>query len=520
MAVPDAKRPEARRRGGPAPPPREGPPERTLSLSSCSLPLPSGASTPSRSQSRLSPTRTWTVVSDVAPDLDRARGRPPEGEILPKSPISVPNPATPFPKGPASVGSSAPAVACRVRRGPMTSCTLPRAAVVAAAALSLPPSDPRSGSLKEVLPSLPASVLPADWGSSPCSAPSPAGLPLLRSPPSPALPAPWRALRLPALSIARGGESWRSRGGGGGGSSRGDRGGGGGGGSGGGGGGGSGGPGPDRGVVPSWLSGVLVPPAWSRGWRRRRPRQRRRETGAPRRRRRRRRRPPPPGELGGPGGGSSSPAPRGLVRVCDLLLKKKPPPQNPKAKRSRTCHPPSSSDSSSDSDHGPAGPGPGAGGPSSNNSEEEEDDDDDDEDEDEEEEEEEEEEVSEARACGRRGGGWGGTPARGGAGRPARASGAGAEPRARVVTLRGPDRGRGGAGRLSQAPSRRYFSMPVPLRDFPQRARVTPEIRHPPPPPFPLLPRKVFGTTSLDSSGNVCISEIVAISHGNLNSSF
>ncbi|KAM8969608.1 ankyrin repeat domain-containing protein 17 isoform 8-T8 [Sarcophilus harrisii] len=103
--------------------------------------------------------------------------------------------------------------------------------------------------------------------------------------------------------------------------------------------------------------------------------------------------PPPPGELGGPGGGSSSPAPRGLVRVCDLLLKKKPPPQNPKAKRSRTCHPPSSSDSSSDSDHGPAGPGPGAGGPSSNNSEEEEDDDDDDEDEDEEEEEEEEEEV-------------------------------------------------------------------------------------------------------------------------------
>ncbi|XP_051821309.1 ankyrin repeat domain-containing protein 17 isoform X2 [Antechinus flavipes] len=108
--------------------------------------------------------------------------------------------------------------------------------------------------------------------------------------------------------------------------------------------------------------------------------------------------PPPPGELGGPGGGSSSPAPRGLVRVCDLLLKKKPPPQNPKAKRSRTCHPPSSSDSSSDSDHGPAGPGPGAGGPSSNNSEEDEDDDDDDEDEDEEEEEEEEEEVSEVES--------------------------------------------------------------------------------------------------------------------------
>ncbi|XP_074129000.1 ankyrin repeat domain-containing protein 17 isoform X5 [Sminthopsis crassicaudata] len=108
--------------------------------------------------------------------------------------------------------------------------------------------------------------------------------------------------------------------------------------------------------------------------------------------------PPPPGELSGPGGGSSSPAPRGLVRVCDLLLKKKPPPQNPKAKRSRTCHPPSSSDSSSDSDHGPAGPGPGAGGPSSNNSEEDEDDDDDDEDEDEEEEEEEEEEVSEVES--------------------------------------------------------------------------------------------------------------------------
>ncbi|XP_043826601.1 ankyrin repeat domain-containing protein 17 isoform X7 [Dromiciops gliroides] len=108
---------------------------------------------------------------------------------------------------------------------------------------------------------------------------------------------------------------------------------------------------------------------------------------------------PPPGELGGPGGGGgSSPAPRGLVRVCDLLLKKKPPPQNPKAKRSRTCRPPSSSDSSSDSDPGPAGPGPGAGGPSSNNSEEDEDDDDDDDDDDEEEEEEEEEEVSEVES--------------------------------------------------------------------------------------------------------------------------
>ncbi|XP_072480455.1 ankyrin repeat domain-containing protein 17 isoform X5 [Notamacropus eugenii] len=106
---------------------------------------------------------------------------------------------------------------------------------------------------------------------------------------------------------------------------------------------------------------------------------------------------PPPGELGGPGGGGSSPAPRGLVRVCDLLLKKKPPPQNPKAKRSRTCRPPSSSDSSSDSDHGPAGPGPGPGAPSSNNSEEDEDDDDDDDDEDDDEEEE-EEEVSEVES--------------------------------------------------------------------------------------------------------------------------
>lgn len=91
--------------------------------------------------------------------------------------------------------------------------------------------------------------------------------------------------KLPALSIARRGESWRSGGGGGG--SRGDRGGGGG--------------GPERCVGPGAAEVAVersphapppsAPPLFPRGWRRRRFRRRLREKGAPRRRRQWR---PPP----------------------------------------------------------------------------------------------------------------------------------------------------------------------------------------------------------------------------------
>ncbi|XP_054679009.1 ankyrin repeat domain-containing protein 17 isoform X5 [Grus americana] len=99
---------------------------------------------------------------------------------------------------------------------------------------------------------------------------------------------------------------------------------------------------------------------------------------------------PPEGLNGGTGTsptscppGAAAAAPRGLVRVCDLLLKKKAPA---KAKRSgRAGRPASSSESG------------GGGSESSNNGSEEEEEDDEDDDE-EEEEEEEEEEVSEVES--------------------------------------------------------------------------------------------------------------------------
>lgn len=111
--------------------------------------------------------------------------------------------------------------------------------------------------------------------------------PPLALPPAPSLPPSLPPIaKLPALSIARRGESWRSGGGGGG--SRGDRGGGGG--------------GPERCVGPGAAEVAVErsphapppsapPPLFPRGWRRRRFRRRLREKGAPRRRRQRR---PPP----------------------------------------------------------------------------------------------------------------------------------------------------------------------------------------------------------------------------------
>lgn len=244
-----------------------------------------------------------------------------------------------------------------------------------------PACGPRSDSVspaEAILGALPQRLLPDA-----CSAFPGTAFALRLAPPRPpahSLPPSLPPIaKLPALSIARRGESWRSGGGGG---SRGDR----------GGGGGGGGPercvgpgaaevaversphapppsaspplpaGMEKATVPAAAEGEGSPPAAA-------------AVAAP----------PAAAEVGG--GARSASSPRGMVRVCDLLLKKKPPQQpHHKAKRNRTCRPPSSSESSSDSDNSGGGGGGGGGGTSSNNSEEEEDDDD------------EEEEVSEARA--------------------------------------------------------------------------------------------------------------------------